>query len=128
MIQLAVLDEQTMFLHGIRYAFDGNHCIHVVGESHNDVSLFEIIAQAPVDVILLCVNTPKDISYTNIVRYIHHDYPTVKILVVANEDTDQIVHSLMQTGINGYISKRQANCQELEKAIHIVAAGGIYIG
>jgi len=128
MIRLVIFDEHTFFRFGVKQAFESNPDICVAGEAGYDAALFENLARTAADVVLLSVNIPDDSSCIVVARHIRHDYPAIKILVLANEDTDQTVQSLMDNGINGYIGKRQADRVELEKAIRKVAAGGEYIG
>ena len=56
------------------------------------------------------------------------DARTSEIFAMASEDTRPIVQSMMKTGINGFIGKRQAAADEFEKAIRKIAAGEQYIG
>jgi len=127
MIQLVVLEDQTNFRMGVKYAFEGNPDIHVADDKCKDAAFFGILDRTPADVVLLGVNKPDDPDYVTIVRQIRCDFPAVKILIVADAGTDRVVKSLMKTGINGCIEKGQASRDELEKAIRQVAAGGEYI-
>ena len=78
--------------------------------------------------MLLGVNWSDEIGYADIIRRLRHDYPAVKILVIASEDTAEIVQSMTVAGIEGYIGKRQAGRDELAKAVRMVAEGGEYAG
>ena len=127
MIQIVVLEDQTLFRTGVKYAFEGNPDIHVADDKCKDAAFFGILDRTPADVVLLGVNKPDDPDYVTIARQIRCDFPAVKILAVADEGTECIVQSLMKTGISGCIGKRQASRDELEKAIRKVAAGGKYM-
>jgi DNA-binding NarL/FixJ family response regulator len=128
MIQTAVLEEHVYFRLGIRFTFEGNPYIRIVGEANNGADFFKLLARTGADVALVGVNNPDDRSCVDTVCRLRLNYPDLKILAVANEDTAQVVQSMMKAGINGYIGKRQADSAELEKAIRTVAAGGQYIG
>ena len=128
MVRLAVFEKQIFFRLGVKRVFENNPDIHVAGEACSETSLFELLAQTPVDIMLLGVNLPNDTECVKITHRLRSDYPHVKILAVANENTGETVQAMMAAGINGYIGKRQANRNELEKAVLRVAAGGKYIG
>jgi len=128
MIRLVIFERQTFFRFGVKNAFEDNPNIRVAGEAGYEKMLFDVLAHTAVDVVLLGINISDDSSCMEVAHHILHNYPEAKILAVANEDTSQTVHSLMDAGINGYIGKRQADRVELERAIRKVAAGGEYIG
>ena len=128
MVRIAVLDSHQLFRLAIITLFEHNPEIDVKGDTGSTTALFNILTQKKVDIVLLSVNQCDDILYMDIARRIRRNYPTVKILAVANEGVNATVQSMMKEGINGYIGKRQAGRYELEKAIRIVASGGRYIG
>ena len=128
MIKLVVFEAQTLYRLGVKEAFKGNPEIRVAGEAHNGLTLFSVLADTPADLLLLGINLHDEIECMDVAHRLRHDYPAMKILAVVNEDTDLTVQTLITTGINGYIGKRQASRHELEKAIRTVAAGRNYIG
>jgi DNA-binding NarL/FixJ family response regulator len=117
MIRIVILDNYTFYRLGVKSVFEGNPHIHVAGEALDGTNLFDFLTHTPVDVVLMGVNQIDDIGYVDIVRRLHCHFPAVKVLVVADEETDDIVHSMMEARIDGYIGKRQANREKLEKAI-----------
>jgi len=128
MVQIIVLEDNTFFRIGIRHAFEGNPDIHVAADKCRDAAFFGLLERTPADVVLLGVNRADDTDCLTIARQIRHDFPTVKILAVADQNTIRVVQALMKAGINGYIGAGQASRDELEKAIQKVVAGEKYIG
>ncbi|HCC50727.1 MAG TPA: hypothetical protein DEQ30_00650 [Porphyromonadaceae bacterium] len=126
LIHTVVLDDQTFYRYGMLHAFGGCSDIRVSGEAATCADLFALLDRMSVDVAIVGVNPSGSVEYAEIARRIKSDYPTVKILAVASEDTDVIIQSMIETGIDGYISKRQASSSELAQAIRCIAAGGIY--
>ena len=78
--------------------------------------------------VLLGVNPSKAMDCLRITRRLRRDYPTIKILALANENTAETVNSMMQAGIDGFIGKRQADKVELLAAIQKVVSGEGYVG
>jgi len=128
MVQIIILDDNTFFRIGIKYAFEGNPDIHVAADTCRDAAFFELLERTSADVVLLCINRPNDTDCLTIARQIRRDFPKVKILAVADQNTIRVVQALLKAGINGYIGAGQASCDELEKAIRKVAAGEKYFG
>ena len=128
MIWTVVLEDQVLFRLGVKTAFKDNPDIRVAGEANGGADLFRVLARRRADVALLGVNQSNHTECVDVAHRLRNDYPNMKILAMAGEDTGKSVQSMMQAGINGYIGKRQAGRDELVKAIRKVAAGGEYIG
>ena len=128
MIQTVILENHTFFRLGVKNVFEDNPDICITGEATNGEDFIKLLDCTQADVALMAVNTPEDYWCVDVVCFLRKKHPDLKILVIANEDTAQVVQSMMEAGINGYIGKRQTNREELEKAIRTVAAGGEYIG
>jgi len=128
MIRTVVLEDQPMFRLGVISTFKGNPDITVTGDAKGGADLFKFLARWHADVTLLGINVSNHKECIDVAHRLRNDYPNMKILAVAGEDTGDSVQSLMNAGINGYIGKRQAERHELAKAIQKVAEGGEYIG
>ena len=134
MIRLAVFDNFPTYREGLKYFFREVPDIHIAGDAGNCADLFRSLQQTPVDMVLLGVNINRKSKYVKIVKHvditrkIRHQFPNVKILAFASEDTKKTVQRMMNEGANGYIGKRQGSKAELEKAIRQVVAGNPYIG
>ena len=128
MIRTIVIEDQILFRLGVKTAFKGNPDIRVAGEANGGAGLFRVLSHRCADVVLLGVNQSNHTECVNVARRLRNDYPNMKILAMASEDTGKSVQSMMKAGINGYIGKRQAGRDELAKAIRKVAAGEEYIG
>ena len=101
--------------------------IKVVGEAECGAELFPILASTPADVILLDINLP-DMGGAEIARSLRYNYPTIKILAISAEDTAETINSMVEAGIDGFISKQQGDADELAYAIRTVASGLEYYG
>ena len=128
MIRLIVYESYPLFLVGIKIALKNCNYIHVTGDTSDVKVFFLLLADTPVEVVLLGINQNDNHLSVDVVRRIHHDYPLLKIIAFADDDTEQTIRLLMEVGINGFIRKRHADLNELRIAIQQVAAGGQYIG
>jgi len=122
MVQTVVLEDHKLYRLGVKYVFDNSPDIYMAGEADCGTELFGLLARTMVDIVLLCVNLPNTIGYVDITSRLRRDYPRLKILAVASENTAEIIQSMMKEGINGYIGKRQASRSELTNAVRKIAS------
>jgi len=128
MIQIAILDNHSLFRLGVQCAFNGASELQVSGEAQYGMELFRILSRKLVNVVLIGVNRPDDRQCVYTVCRLRKKYPEIKILALADENAAEMIPSLTAAGVNGYIGKRQANRNELLKAVRKIAEGGEYVG
>jgi two-component system response regulator NreC len=128
MIQIIIVDDHRLFRIGLKAAINADHSdIWIAGEAECGKDLFTILPSTPVDVVLLDINLP-DMGGAEIARRLRCDYPDMKILAVSAEDSVETVNSMLEAGIDGFISKQKGDTDELVHAIRSVASGVEYYG
>jgi len=128
MIQVIVVDDHPLFRFGLKATIKNNYPdICVTGEADCGEALFRLVALSTADLVLLDINLP-DINGVEIARRLRSNYPTVKILAVSAENTAETVKAMLEAGIDGFISKRQGDVDELAEAIRTVMSGLEYFG
>ena len=128
MIQVVVVDDHPLFRFGLKATLKANHPdIHVAGEADCGEALFRLPELTTADIVLLDINLP-DVSGVEIARRLRRDYPAVKVLAISAENTAETIKAMLETGINGFISKRQSDDNELADAIRTVMSGLEYFG
>jgi two-component system response regulator NreC len=128
MIQVIIVDDHRLFRIGLKASINADYSdIQVVGEAESGKNLFTLLASTSADVILLDINLPG-MSGAEIARLLRRDYPDVKILAVSAEDSIETVNTMLEAGIDGFISKQQGDIDELAHAIRSVANGLEYYG
>jgi len=127
-IQVIVVDDHNLFRMGLKAAFQDNYPdIHIAGEAEYGKELFTLPALSTADIVLLDINLP-DMGGAAIARRLRSEYPAVKILVVSAENTEETIKSMLEAGIDGFISKRKGNPDELAEAIRSIMNGMEYFG
>jgi DNA-binding NarL/FixJ family response regulator len=101
--------------------------IVITGEADCGKALFAMLPATPVDVVLLDINLP-DMGGADIARRLRRDYPNIKILAVSGENASATVQSMLEAGIDGFVSKQKSNINELVEAIRTVMNGLEYFG
>jgi len=127
-IRLIVVDDHTLFRVSLKTALEyGFPDICVTGEADSGEELFALLPSTPVDIVLLDINLPK-MGGAEIARRLRSGYPQVKILAVSGENTSQAIQSMLEAGIDGFVSKQKCNAHELVGAIRSVMSGLEYFG
>ena len=127
-IDIMVIDDETLVRLGIKFSLlTLAPDIHVVAEA-GDVATAKVLLKGELhfDMVLLDLQLP-DGNGLDLARLIRQTHPDVKILVVSMETSEDILQSLFNIGIDGFISK-QAGDEELVSAICSVAEGFEFYG
>ncbi len=127
MIETIITDDHALFRMGIRAALNSTGDIHIAGEAASGEELFALLETVTPDVILLDILLP-DTSGVDIARRLKAERPEIKILAVSAENGDQTVRSMVEIGIEGFISKAHGGPEEIARAIRAVASGEEYFG
>jgi DNA-binding NarL/FixJ family response regulator len=128
MTNVIVVDDHPLFRIGLKATFRENHPdIRLAGEADCGKALFRLLETTTADVVLLDINLP-DMNGVDIARRLREEYPLLKILAISAENTAGVVKSLLDVGIDGFISKRQGGTAELSEAIRTVMSGMEYFG
>ncbi|MDR2971524.1 MAG: response regulator transcription factor [Bacteroidales bacterium] len=127
-VRVIIVDDHTLFRVGLRATFQPAYFnIEIAGEADCGETLFRILATTQADLVLLDINLP-DIKGEEIVRRLHSVYPAIKILAISAENSAKTVETMINAGINGFISKQKSDAHELSEAIHAVMDGLEYFG
>ena len=128
MINAFLVDDHALFRLGIKSSITSEHKdICIVGEADSGESLFSLLETVTPDIILLDIMLP-DTTGVEIARRLRKEKPAVKILAISAENASEIVHSMIEIGIEGFISKRQGGTGDIAIAIHTIMDGYEYFG
>ena len=128
MIQIIIVDDHRLFRMGLRNTFQFSHPdISVVGEAESGKELFALPALATAHLVLLDINLPG-MGGADIARRLRSDYPELKILAISAEIDNESIQTMIDAGIDGFISKQQGDADELAEAIRTVMNDGEYFG
>jgi len=127
-IKVVIVDDHTMFRMGLMASFRyGYPDICIVGEAADAKELFALPVLSTADIVLLDINLP-DMHGTNVARRLHKEHPNLKILALSAEINEQTIQSMVDAGINGFISKQMGDLDELAHAIRTIISGIEYFG
>lgn len=121
MIRVALADDHAIIRDGIRALLQQEGDMQVVGEASNGRQLLTLLAEVPVDVVLLDINMPELDGYDTL-QQLRGQHPTVRVLILSMLSHQEYVNKIMHAGAAGYVLKSVGK-DEILFAIRAVAAG-----
>lgn len=103
-IQLALFDAQSLFRESIYLFLSRQRNINVVIQAKNPSDLFNKLDSTQADIILMDFLMPG-IQGGEVVETILMKYPSVKIIGLSNTTNVDVISSLLDYGIHGFVSK-----------------------
>jgi DNA-binding NarL/FixJ family response regulator len=132
-IRVAILDDHPSIIDGFRYRLSMDPDIQIVCTAFFGEDLESMVANSPMDVLLLDVSVPNSAEDHNPYPVLHvipsllKEYPGLNILVISMFTQRTLIEALVNVGVSGYIFKDdQSSIQQLDKIVRAIANGGIY--
>ena len=125
MIRVVLVDDHTIVRKGISQFLEDDFNIEVVGESGDGRSLFRILEETEVDIIILDISLPGK-SGIAILKELRNQYPKIKVLVLSMHPEEQYAIRVIKAGAYGYLTKG-GSPKEFINAIHKIHKGKKYI-
>ena len=125
MIRIAIADDHPIVREGLRRIVSEDPGIAVAGEASSASELMRLLVSTAVDIVLLDVNMPGS-TFTDALRALRTEHPSVRILVLSAHPEDQWAMRALQAGAAGYLTKDHSP-EQLVQAIRRVARGRRYV-
>jgi DNA-binding NarL/FixJ family response regulator len=123
MINLLLVDDQSLIRRGLKALLKPETELQVVGEAENGFGALAWLrsAEALPDVILMDIRMPEmdGVAATLAIR---QSFPTIKILILTTFDDTEYVTQAIQNGASGYLLK-DTPAEELVQAIQLIQKG-----
>lgn len=126
MIQLLLVDDQSIIREGIRSLLETKADLTIVGEAENGQMAVDLAISLRPDVVLMDVRMPimDGVAAT---RLLQEKAPEIKVLVLTTFDDDEYVSQAIRCGAKGYLLKDTPST-ELADAIRAVDKGYTQFG
>ena len=125
MIRILIVDDHPIVRAGLRRIAEDDPAIAVTGEASNGQDALDALRQTVADVVLLDVTMPGA-PFTDTLRRLREEHPTVRVLVLSAHPEDQWAVRALRGGASGYLTKDHSPDQLLD-AIRRVHRGGRYV-
>jgi len=124
MIQIAITDDHTIVIEGIKTMLKSNKEIQVVQSFENLTDTFEQL-DTNIDVLLLDINLP-DGNGINACKDLLKKNPDLKVIALTNFEDSIFIKQILKNGAMGYLLKNTSK-NELTEAIHEVMQGNRFL-
>lgn len=125
MIRVLVADDHHLVRQGLRALLQTYPEVEVVGEASTGQEAIELAEKFQPDVVVMDLSMPRLDGVQAATRILSLNLPTQVVIVSMHADT-KIIHSLVRSGVKGYLLK-DALVDELLLAIRSAQAGKIYL-
>lgn len=125
MIKVLIADDHELVREGLRHCLESAGNIDVAGEAVDAHSTLALVRSTPARVLVLDLSMPGR-SGVDLVRQIHDEVPSLRILVLTMHAEQQYAVRAFKAGASGYVTKESASA-ELITAVIKVAGGGVYV-
>ncbi len=125
MINVLLVDDQTIVRQGLRSLLSLESDIVVVGEAADGAQAVDMVQRLSPDIVLLDVRMPN-MDGLEALRRIKRLAPKVSVIMVTLYDNPDYLLEAVAAGAAGYILK-DASRQELIRAVRLIAEGGAII-
>ncbi len=124
MMNILIADDHKMFVEGVQSILAQEKDLEVVECVYDGASVFQVLHQHQIDLILLDVNLPE-LNGLEVCQRIQREGIEVKILILSMLNEEGFIKDLLANGANGYVLK-SAGKDELLRAIRAVQSGETY--
>ncbi len=121
MIRVALVDDQELLRTGFRMVLDAQPDLEVVAEAADGLAALEVLAEVPVDVVLMDVRMPRLDGVQATARLLARA-PSIRVLILTTFDLDEYVYAAIAAGASGFLLKDVPSA-ELLYGIRAVASG-----
>ena len=124
-IRVLLVDDHPILRAGLKALLEAEADIEVIGEAESGSAAVELVSSLNPDVVLMDLSLPNMSGVEATKRILAND-GSIKIVALTAHDDHAFARTLLEVGAMGYALKRTV-CDELLRAVRVVALGGIYV-
>ncbi|MEV7675521.1 response regulator transcription factor [Streptomyces sp. NPDC088752] len=121
LIGVVVADDQAAVREPLAMVLGLTGDIHVVATAANGREVLDVVAERPVDVVLMDLRMPG-MDGTEATRRLNETHPDVAVVVLTTFADDDSIMAALAAGARGYLTKN-AGREDIARAIRAAAAG-----
>lgn len=125
MTKVAVVDDHSVVLAGIKFVLSRAEGMEVVATAESAEDILGFYEKAKPDVLLLDIRMPS-VSGLDALETLRKSHPDAKVAMLTTSELEEDIFRALKLGANGYIPK-DSRPAEIAKAVRKIASGGRYI-
>ena len=124
MIHIAITDDETLFLKGLKQLIEGFEGMEVILEASNGKDLLAQLAEGDAlpHILLLDLNMPE-MTGVEAAKVLQQQYPAIRIIVISTYFSKAFIINMIELGASAYLAKNSLP-QEVELTIREVSDKG----
>ncbi|MEM7087142.1 MAG: response regulator transcription factor [Bacteroidota bacterium] len=126
-IKLALVDDQKLFLEGLKLVLSTFPEIEVVIEAYSGQGILDQLEITQPDVILLDYTMPEMDGFETL-KKIKERYPEVKVIMLTMHYDESLIVLMMQNGANGYLLKDETSSIVKEAIVEVMKVNHYFPG
>jgi DNA-binding NarL/FixJ family response regulator len=119
-----IVDDHRLFRKGLKFLLENMGNVDVCCEAENGVECIEQLNSCNPDIIFMDIQMPEK-NGIETAKEVLEMHPSCKIIALSMHSDEEYYSKLIEIGVKGFIQKN-ADTNELQKAIKIVLEGGSY--
>lgn len=123
-IKLAIVDDQTLFLKGLKFIIQTFNDVELVAEAASGEELLEKMEKVRPDVVLSDIKMPG-MDGIELTQKLKKRYPGIKVILLTMYDDERLISHVMEIGANGYLLKDE-DSDIVHEAIRVVVEKDFY--
>lgn len=124
-IRILLVDDHPVLRAGVRALLAAEPDLDVIGEASDGPSALAMVESLKPDLVVMDVSLPGP-SGAEVTTELKQLYPSLHVLALSVHEELAFARMLLDAGAAGYALKRTA-CDELVRAVRLVAAGEAYV-
>lgn len=125
-LRIAIVDPQPLFRAGLAFELSKDTSVAIVSESNADVHIVMTAARQVPDIVLIDFGGQSATEQVGSISRLKHDFPRLKIVLLASSEKEECASAAMKAGAHGYILKDVA-AAELVRALRVIQTGQVYV-
>jgi len=124
-LRIAVVDDHRLVREGLIARLKCLDDLEIVAEGQDGREAVELCKEHHPDIILMDIGMPV-LNGIDATRLVRQECLGTKVIALSMHSEKRFVSEALRAGVSGYVLKDDA-FDELADAIHLVAAGGVYL-
>jgi len=124
-VRILLVDDHPVMRAGVRALLEPEPDLVLAAEADDGFAALRLAAEANFDVAIMDVSLPE-LGGAKATRQLRERAPNCRVLALSAHEELSFVRLMLDAGAAGYALKRSA-CDELVRAVRVVARGGSYL-
>jgi DNA-binding NarL/FixJ family response regulator len=124
-LRVLMADDHPIVLAGMKALVAADPELDIVGEARDGRSALQLAKELRPDAAVLDIGMPG-LNGLEVALALRTEAPEIRVIILTVHEDRAYLRQLLEAGVSAYLLKRSA-AEELVRAIHAVAEGGLYL-